>query len=98
MNENSIWAVVAGAPFIVVASIPVDIVFHIAGVYPPMGQMKTYVVTTGAIFGLLALAHLWRMIEEGPRLAREPWFVAFTLIAAAMCFSAWRVLKRIPRS
>ncbi len=27
--------------------------------------MKAYVVTTGTIFGLLTLAHLWRMVEEG---------------------------------
>ena len=38
MNGKSIWAVVAGVLFIIVASILVDIVLHVAGVYPPMGQ------------------------------------------------------------
>lgn len=38
MNGKSIWAVVAGVLFIVIASILVDIVLHVAGVYPPMGQ------------------------------------------------------------
>jgi hypothetical protein len=60
--------------------------------------MKAYVITTGAIFGLLVLAHAWRLFEEGPRLAREPWFAGFTLISAGMCLWAWRVLRRIPRT
>jgi hypothetical protein len=38
MNGKSIWAVVAGVLFLIVASILVDIVLHVAGVYPPMGQ------------------------------------------------------------
>jgi hypothetical protein len=38
MNWKSIWAVVAGVLFIFVVSILVDIVLHVAGVYPPMGE------------------------------------------------------------
>ena len=60
--------------------------------------MRAYVLTTGAIFGLLVLAHLWRVIEEGSRPARDPWFVVFTLVAAAMCSWAMLVLRRTPRS
>jgi hypothetical protein len=38
MNWKSIGAVAAGVLFIVVTSILVDVVLHVAGVYPPMDQ------------------------------------------------------------
>ena len=60
--------------------------------------MKAYVTTTGALFGLLFLAHIWRAIEEGPRLAKDPWFVLFTIIAVALAVWAWRLLRLDPRS
>ena len=59
--------------------------------------MKAYVMTTGALFGLLTLVHIWRAIEEGPQQATEPWFVLVTLLAAALCVWAWRVLRLLPR-
>ena len=59
--------------------------------------MKTYVMTTGVVFGLLTLAHIWRGIEEGPRLATDPWFILFTVAAAALCLWAVRLLWRSPR-
>ena len=37
--------------------------------------MKAYLVTTGTLFALLALVHLWRIIAEWPRLATDPWFI-----------------------
>jgi hypothetical protein len=55
--------------------------------------MKAYVMTTGAVFGLLTLAHLWRIVEEGPRLATDPGYVLITLAAAALCLWAWRLLR-----
>jgi len=55
--------------------------------------MKAYVLTSGAIFGLITLAHVWRVLEEGQQLAREPWFVLLTLAAAGMCLWAWRVFR-----
>jgi hypothetical protein len=60
--------------------------------------MKAYVITTGAVFGLLTLAHIWRVIEEGPRLATQPWYVLITVAAAALCLWALRLLWRSPRS
>jgi hypothetical protein len=58
--------------------------------------MKAYLITTGAIFALLAFAHLLRTIAEWPRLAAEPWFYlegpGIGIIAAALCFWAWRLL------
>jgi len=35
--------------------------------------MKGYLLTTGSIFGLLALAHVWRTVVEWPRLTSDPW-------------------------
>ena len=57
--------------------------------------MKAYVMTTGAVFGLITLAHIWRVIVE-PHLAREPWYVLLTLAAAALCLWAVRLLWRSP--
>jgi hypothetical protein len=38
MKKKSIWAVVAGVLVIVVVSTIVDVVLHVAGVYPPIDQ------------------------------------------------------------
>jgi hypothetical protein len=34
--------------------------------------MKAYVMTTGILFGLLTMAHVWRVVEEGRHLAADP--------------------------
>lgn len=60
--------------------------------------LKAYVITTGVVFGLLALAHIWRVIEERPQLATEPWFILLTIAAAALCLWALRLLWRWPGS
>lgn len=36
--------------------------------------MKVYLIATGVLFALLALAHLFRTIGEWPRLGTDPWF------------------------
>jgi hypothetical protein len=56
--------------------------------------MRAYVMTTGVIFGLLALVHLWRVVEEWPHLATDPWFLIITVLAAALSVWAWRVLRQ----
>ena len=58
--------------------------------------MKAYVMTTGAVFGLITLAHLLRMIAEGPHVA-DPWFVLLTIAAASLCVWAWRLLRLTTR-
>lgn len=60
--------------------------------------MRSYVLTTGVVFGLLTLAHLWRILEEGSRLMRDPFFVSITLIAGALCTWAVFVLRSSTRS
>jgi hypothetical protein len=60
--------------------------------------MKAYVMITGAVFGLLVVAHIWRLVEEGPALAKNPWYIVITIAAAALCFWAWRLLRLMTRS
>ena len=54
--------------------------------------MKSYVITTGVVFGLLTAAHIWRAIAEGPHLATDPFFIAVTVAAASLCLWACRLL------
>jgi hypothetical protein len=56
--------------------------------------MKTYVITTGVLFALMTLAHIWRMIAEGRGIASNPAFVLVTLAVAAFAFWAWRLVRR----
>ena len=57
--------------------------------------MKAYVMTTGALFALLLLVHLWRFTIEGAALLLQPFFVVATVLAAGMCVWAWRVWRRL---
>lgn len=38
MTKKSVWSVLAGLLFILVATTAVDLALHAAGVYPPQGQ------------------------------------------------------------
>jgi hypothetical protein len=66
-------------------------------VYSGTSPMKAYLITTGTVFGLITLAHIWRVFLEGPRLAKEPVFILLTFAAAALSFWAWRLLLRSSR-
>jgi len=59
--------------------------------------VKAYITTTGVVFGLVTLAHIWRAFAEG-HLATDPWFILITAATAGLCFWAWLVLRRSPRS
>jgi hypothetical protein len=59
--------------------------------------MKAYVLTTGSVFGLLVLVHVWRIIVEGSRLLREPFYILITAAAAVLCLWAVRVYRLMPR-
>jgi hypothetical protein len=54
------------------------------------------VVTTGSLFALITLAHLWRMAEERA-MATRPWYIAVTVAAAFLAVWAWRVARRLQR-
>ena len=56
--------------------------------------MKAYVMTTGAIFALLVLAHIWRASVES-HLATDPTFIMTTIIAALLTIWAGRPAWRL---
>jgi hypothetical protein len=56
--------------------------------------MRAYVLTTGIVFALLALVHVWRFYEERSSLARDPHFLIITVIAAGFAVWAFRLYGR----
>lgn len=59
--------------------------------------MKAYLIASGSVFGLLVLAHLARLVAEGWQAARDPFFVASTVLAAGLGLWAWRLLTKSAR-
>jgi hypothetical protein len=55
--------------------------------------MRAYLMTTGILFALLVVAHVWRMFAEGGRVV-DPVFVVATLLAAALGAWAAVLLRR----
>ena len=55
--------------------------------------MRSYVMVTGAVFGLLVLVHIWRMTVE-PYLLRDPWYYLITGLALTFCLWAAALLRR----
>ena len=71
----------------------------LAGVCAAMvssGPMKSYLMTTGSLFALVAVAHLLRTIAEWSRMP-DPGFLlegpGLGLIAAALSIWAWRLFR-----
>ena len=58
--------------------------------------MKAYLMTTGTVFGLITIVHVWRMIEER-QVATEPWYILITVATGALCLWAWRLVRRSSR-
>jgi hypothetical protein len=68
------------------------------GCSPPLGgvaRMKAYLWTTAVIFGSITVAHVARIVMESHELARDPWFLLLSLLAAGMCGWALRLLHRL---
>ena len=61
-------------------------------------RMKAYLITTGTIFGLIVLAHIWRAFAEDSHLVADPLFVLITIAAAALAFWALRLFTLLLRS
>jgi hypothetical protein len=59
--------------------------------------MRAYLWTTGSMFGLITAVHLWRWIVVEWELARDPWFVLATVVSAALCIWAWRLMRATAR-
>jgi hypothetical protein len=60
--------------------------------------VKAYVITTGSVFALIFVAHIWRAVAEGPDVAKSPAYIILTVAAATLALWAWRVFRVIPRS
>ena len=64
--------------------------------------MKPYLITTGTLFGLLALVHVARTVAERQRLFADPGFIVegpgIGLVAAGLSLWAWRLLRRASRT
>ena len=60
--------------------------------------MKSYLLTTGGLFALLAVAHLMRTVAEWSRLRTDPGFIlegpGIGVLAAVIAWWAWRLLRR----
>ena len=56
--------------------------------------MRAYVATTGVLFALLAVLHVWRAFAESATLAQDPWYLAITVLAAGLSVWAMAVLRR----
>ena len=56
--------------------------------------MKPFLITAGTVFGLVVVAHVARIVAE-PQIAREPWFLALTLAAAALSAWAWWLVWKL---
>jgi hypothetical protein len=59
--------------------------------------VRAYVATTGAIFSLLVVVHVWRVTQE-PQLGRDPGYWLITGAAAILALWAWQVYRRAPRT
>ena len=57
--------------------------------------MRAYLLTSGAVFALLVVAHVVRLFAEGPTVALKPVFVITTLLAVALTAWAWRLWKQV---
>lgn len=58
--------------------------------------MKTYLITTGFIFGVIAGLHVWRATDEGGLL--KPLWIVLILLPAALCIWAFALLRKSWRS
>lgn len=54
-------------------------------------------MATGAVFALLTLAHAWRVLVEGARVATGPVFVMLSVAAAARALWTRRPLRTAGR-
>jgi hypothetical protein len=53
-------------------------------------MMKAYVMTTGTLFGLITVAHVFEIVDRGRVSASD---VLIILLSAALVVWAWRVAR-----
>ena len=59
---------------------------------------KSYIATTGTIFGLLLVSHVARVIAEGTYLIREPIFVLTTIASGAVFIWAIALFRKVRKT
>ena len=66
-----------------------------------LAAMKAYLSTTGAIFGIMAVLHIWRAAAEWPHEMPGAGFLtlmaALIVIPAALALWAFLLLQKTPR-
>ena len=64
--------------------------------------MKAYLFTTGAIFGLIAIMHALKSVQDWPMLRTNPGeflpMAALGVLAAGLSVWAWRLLRSLSKS
>lgn len=55
--------------------------------------MKVYIAITGTIFGLITVAHVWRMVVE-PHVRTEVDYIVLTALSASLFVWAMSLLRR----
>lgn len=55
--------------------------------------MRSYIITSGVLFGLLVLVHGFRLVVEGLGPLSNPIFLVSTLSSVGMSVWAWFALK-----
>lgn len=56
--------------------------------------MKTYLITSGTIFGLITLAHVARVIWKNRSLATDPLFAALSVLTTGLSIWAWSLVAK----
>jgi hypothetical protein len=60
--------------------------------------VNAYLVTTGVLFALLAVLHLWRLVVEWPGIRAEFWILAGgSLLSAVLALGALKLLLALIR-
>jgi hypothetical protein len=59
--------------------------------------LKAYVITTGTIYALIVVAHIWRVAVEGTALLEERHFILLTVAAAGLSLWSFWLLRGIPK-
>ena len=53
--------------------------------------MKAYLITTGSVFAIIALLHIWEVIDRHHLLIEDPFVV---LVTAGLSIWGWRLAMR----
>jgi len=60
--------------------------------------MKAYLITTGIIFALITVLHIWKAFAEGAGTAKNPLFIFLTILTASLSVWAFRLLMTSRRA